>query len=33
MKRYEGTIITCDSKDRVAKHLVEDRGADRIYRR
>ena len=26
MKRYEGTIITCDSNDRVAKHLVENRG-------
>ena len=26
MKRYEGTILTCDSNDRVVKHLVEDHG-------
>ena len=26
MKRYEGTILTCDADNRVVKHLVEDRG-------
>ena len=26
MKAYEGTIITCDDKDTVAKYLVEDEG-------
>ena len=26
MKVYEGTIITCDDKDTVAKYLVEDEG-------
>ena len=26
MKRFEGTIITCDGKNTIAGHLVEDRG-------
>jgi len=26
MKIYEGTIITCDPKNRVTKYLVEDKG-------